>query len=63
LTSNDVSQAVTVLSGSASPALRAAIDRLAEAHAELEKAQKAVNAANDLYEAGAEPAAAEKQKR
>jgi hypothetical protein len=37
LTPNDVPQAVTMPSGNASPALRAAIARLAEARAELGK--------------------------
>ena len=46
-TPNDVPQAVTV--ASVSPALRAAIDRLAEVHTELEAASEAENAANDLF--------------
>jgi hypothetical protein len=51
LTPNDVPQAVTVPSCSSSPALRAAISRLAEAHTELEGAMEADHAANDLFEA------------
>jgi hypothetical protein len=52
LTPNDVPQAVTMpTAGSTSPALRTAIDRLAEARAELEKAMEADAAANDLFEA------------
>jgi hypothetical protein len=50
-TPNDVPQAVTTPSGSSSPALRAAIARLADAHAELEEAVEADYAANDLFEA------------
>jgi hypothetical protein len=49
LTPNDVPQAVTVPSGSSSPALRAAIGRLAEAHTELERAVEADYAANELF--------------
>jgi hypothetical protein len=49
LTPNDVPQAVTVPSGSSSPALRAAIGRLAEAHTELERAVEAGYAANELF--------------
>jgi hypothetical protein len=48
LTPNHVPQAVTVPSIS-SPALRAAIDRLAEVHTELEAASEAENAANNLF--------------
>jgi len=50
-TPNDVPQAVTIPSDGSSPALRAAIDRLADAHAELQKAVEADYAANDLFEA------------
>ena len=50
LTPNDVPQAVTTPSIS-SPALRAAIGRLAEAHTELERAMEADYAANELFEA------------
>jgi hypothetical protein len=50
-TPNDVPQAVTVPTVGPSPALRDAIARLAEAHAELEKAIWGENAANDLFEA------------
>jgi hypothetical protein len=48
-TPNDVPQAVTVPSGASSPALRDAIARLAEAHAELERAVEAEYAANELF--------------
>jgi hypothetical protein len=51
LTPNDVPQAVTVPSDTSSPGLHTAIRRLAEAHAELEKAIEADNAANELFEA------------
>jgi hypothetical protein len=50
-TPNDVPQAVTLPSGSSSPALRAAIGRLDEAHTELERAMEADYAANELFEA------------
>ena len=50
-TPNDVPQAITTPSGTSSPELRTAIRRLAEAHAELEKAMEAEYAANDLFEA------------
>jgi hypothetical protein len=49
LTPNDVSQAVTI--PAPSPELFSAIDRLMEAYTELEKAQEADYAANELFEA------------
>jgi hypothetical protein len=63
LTPNDVPQAVTVPSGNSTPALRAAIARLAEASAELGKAMEADDAANDLFEAWERSHPAPKSKR
>ena len=48
-TPNDVPQAVTLQTVSPSPALRAAIARLAEVHTELEAASEADYAANELF--------------